>query len=54
MLNSIFTFEMLLRVAAMGGPLAYAREPWNVFDSIMVRAALWPATLGWRGWQGRA
>ena len=38
MLNAIFTAEMLLRVAALGGPLAYLSQPWNVFDGAMVAA----------------
>ncbi|CAG9463932.1 unnamed protein product [Pedinophyceae sp. YPF-701] len=34
--NSIFTLEMVLRILALGGPIAYMREPWNVFDFCMV------------------
>lgn len=37
-LNLAFTVEMLLRVASMGGPLAYLSHPWNVFDCLMVAA----------------
>lgn len=37
-LNAIFTMEMLLRVVALGGPLAYLSQPWNVFDGAMVAA----------------
>jgi hypothetical protein len=36
-LNAVFTAEMLLRIAAAGGVVEYLREPWNVFDSVMVR-----------------
>ncbi|KXZ54859.1 hypothetical protein GPECTOR_4g931 [Gonium pectorale] len=34
--NALFTAEMLLRIVALGGPLAYLRYPWNVFDAAMV------------------
>jgi hypothetical protein len=37
-LNAAFTAEMLLRVAAAGGPLSYLSQPWNVFDAVMVAA----------------
>ncbi|KXZ54857.1 hypothetical protein GPECTOR_4g929 [Gonium pectorale] len=36
--NALFTAEMLLRIVALGGPLAYLRHPWNVFDAAMVAA----------------
>jgi hypothetical protein len=42
-LNAIFTAEMLLRVAAVGGVWPYLQEPWNIFDSVMVRT--WPCTI---------
>lgn len=36
--NIIFTVEMLLRMLAAGGPIAYLKVPWNVFDFAMVLA----------------
>ncbi|NNH69532.1 helix-turn-helix domain-containing protein [Nocardia uniformis] len=40
----IFVVEMLLKLYAYG--LAYFRDPWNVFDFVVVGVALLPATGG--------
>jgi hypothetical protein len=36
--NFVFTAEMILRVLAVGGILPHFRNPWNVFDAVMVCA----------------
>lgn len=36
--NAFFTVELILRAIASGGPKAYLRNGWNVFDLCMVLA----------------
>jgi hypothetical protein len=36
--NVVFTAEMLLRILALGSVYSYLRNPWNMFDAMMVLA----------------
>ncbi len=36
--NALFTLELVLRMAAAGGAVAYISQPWNTFDFVMVAA----------------
>jgi hypothetical protein len=36
--NIVFTAEMMLRILSVGSLYGYLRNPWNIFDAIMVLA----------------
>lgn len=43
----LFTLEIVLRLmAAEGGPARFFRDPWNVFDFVIVAVCLVPANAG--------
>ncbi len=42
-----FTLELAARLYALGGPARYLRDPWNVFDAVVVGACWMPAAGGY-------